>query len=181
MMITTTTADERRQCDSACQWPGRAATAVWLKHRQYPHIMRTPTFKLQMWYFSTYPHIYKYIHIKCAPPVLMLKFWLKKCALYVGIYGIWHRSAWWSGAAKKKHNNKWYINLSEQKLATDDGCDINWNMLALCLATAKLLAPLLCFLPVGFRPGTSNVKDNTKKCHQQTINRPRLSCHLWAS
>ncbi len=55
--------------------------------------MHTPTFSLKCGIFQ---HAHTNTHIKCAPPVLMLKFWLKKCALYVGIYGkIFFASAPW--------------------------------------------------------------------------------------
>ncbi len=52
--------------------------------------MRTPTFKPQMWYFQ-YTHRYTNISTYNAhPQVLMLKFWLEKCALYIIRGYLWY-------------------------------------------------------------------------------------------
>ena len=59
-------------------WPGDQDG----DYRDYPRTMHTPTFKPHMWYFSTYPHF--------MPTPQMLKFWLKKCALYIWVFTVFY-------------------------------------------------------------------------------------------
>ncbi len=66
-------------------------------YRKYPcimynahlHIMHIPTFKPQMWYFSTYPHKYKYIypHIMCSLS-FDFKILFKKSAHYTWVFTV---------------------------------------------------------------------------------------------